>query len=113
MPNYSIPEPPPISTDEPSVHDLLIQHLSKRTIASSLISHVRDRKEFGLQKYGTILQASNQRDHRNDIFQELLDALIYSQQGIERGDYQLIVLRSQLENLATMLLKLQQSDPIF
>lgn len=113
MPNYSIPEPSPVVTDEPSIHDLLIEHLSKRKLVSPLIPHIRDRKDFGLQKYGTILQASNGRDHRNDIFQELLDALIYTQQGIERGDSQLIVLRSQLENLAFNLLKLQESDPIF
>lgn len=113
MINYSIPEPMPIVTDELSVHDLLIEHLSKRKLASPLIPHIRDRKDLGLQKYGTILQASNGRNHRNDIFQELLDALIYTQQGIELGDVQLIVLRSQLENLAFNLLKLQESDPIF
>jgi hypothetical protein len=113
MSNYSIPEPSPITTNEPSIHDLLIEHLSKRKLVSPLIPHIEDRKQFGLQKYGTILQASNGRDHRNDIFQELLDALIYTQQGIEKGDVRLIVMRSQLENLAFNLLKIQELEPIF
>ena len=94
--NYSIPEPSPIITDELSIHDLLIESLNKD---HPLIQDVLDRKQFGLDKYGTILQESNGRDHKVEIVQELLDAWIYTHLGIVRGDKSLYSLFWQLERM--------------
>jgi hypothetical protein len=67
---YSTPEPPPKTNDNLSVHDLVIQDM-------------QDRKQFGLDKYGTILQACNGRKTAVDLHQELLDAVVYSRSLIE------------------------------
>jgi hypothetical protein len=67
---YSTPEPPPIANNNPSIHDLVIQDM-------------QDRKQFGLDKYGTILQACNGRKTVVDLHQELLDAVVYSRSLIE------------------------------
>jgi hypothetical protein len=44
---------------------------------------VRDRKQLGLQRYGTLLQAGNGRDALVDAYQECLDLACYLRQAIE------------------------------
>jgi hypothetical protein len=103
--NYSVPEPPPIATNEPAIIDLVIQDIEMFGDASFeiLIPHLRDRKAFGIDKHGTPLQVSNGRDHRHDAFQEILDLIAYTKQGVERGDkdmrvffYQAIAMAAEL-----------------
>jgi hypothetical protein len=67
---YSVPEPAPIANENPSVHDLVIQD-------------IEDRKQFGLKKYGTPLQAGNGRRGLIDLYQELIDACCYCRLLIE------------------------------
>ena len=57
-------QPEPIQTSEPSVHDLVIDV-------------IRERKNLGMRKYGTVLQASNGRDHLTDAIEEAADLLAY------------------------------------
>jgi hypothetical protein len=57
-------EPAPVRNDRRSVHD-------------ELIELIKSRKEFGLQKYGTILQPFNGRDFSMDGLEEALDLLVY------------------------------------
>ena len=64
-------QPEPTSTDEPSAHDLVIADMAAR-------------KEFGLAKYGSLLQASYGRDNLQDLYEELLDACVYIRNEIER-----------------------------
>lgn len=68
--NYSVPEPMPTANDNPSIHDLVMQD-------------IQDRKEFGLNKYGTTLQAGNGRKGLVDAYQEILDLAVYIRQYIE------------------------------
>lgn len=68
--SYSTPEPMPKPNDNPSIHDLVIKD-------------IEDRKQFGLEKYGTVLQAGNGRKTAVDLHQELLDAVCYSRSLIE------------------------------
>jgi hypothetical protein len=58
-------------TGAPSAHDLVIKDME-------------DRKAFGLQKYGTLLQHDNGRDHLVDAYQEVLDLAVYLRNEIER-----------------------------
>jgi hypothetical protein len=44
---------------------------------------IQDRKEFGLQKYGQLLQPNNGRKGLVDLYQELLDACCYCRLLIE------------------------------
>lgn len=67
----SAQEPAPVPTNEPSIHDLVI-------------ADVQARKEFGLAKYGTLLQTSNGRDPLMDAYQEVLDLCCYLRQELER-----------------------------
>lgn len=67
-------QPSPTPTDGPSMHDLVIADMEAR-------------KAFGLRKYGTLLQAHNGRDALRDLYDELLDAIVYVRQLMEeRGD---------------------------
>ena len=60
------PQPDPIPNDRPSSHDRVIELL-------------RARRDFGLRKYNTPLQAGNGRDHISDVIDELADAIVYLQ----------------------------------
>lgn len=71
--NYSIPEPSPVANDRPSIHDLVI-------------ADIQDRKQFGLEKYGTLLQAGNGRRGLVDAYQEILDLVVYLRQYIEEAE---------------------------
>jgi hypothetical protein len=64
MNDLSVPQPAPIHNDNPSCHDLVIKDME-------------DRKAFGLNKYGTILQPENGRDFLIDAYQEVLDLAVY------------------------------------
>ena len=58
--------------DNPSIHDLVIKD-------------IEDRKQFGLEKYGTLLQAGNGRKTLNDAYQEVLDLAAYLRLAIEES----------------------------
>lgn len=45
-----------------------------------VIADFQERKSFGLRKYGTILTAHNGRDPIKDLYEELMDALVYLRQ---------------------------------
>lgn len=63
-------EPEPKKVEGPSMHDLVIVDMARR-------------KEFGLAKYGTILQAGNGRNALQDAYEEVLDLAVYLRQRIE------------------------------
>lgn len=62
--DLSKPEPAPQHNDNPSCHDLVMKDM-------------QDRKAFGLNKYGTILQPENGRNFLVDAYQEVLDLAVY------------------------------------
>ena len=87
MTNLSIPEPAPMPNNRRSIHDLVIEDLENFFIDSYLVKDVKDRKQFGLDKYGTILQSGNGRNALKDAFQESLDAIVYiKQEMLESGE---------------------------
>ena len=67
--NLSTKEPEPIKNNYPAVWDLVLKD-------------IQDRDKFGLSKYGTRLQPFNGRNVLNDLYQELLDAVVYIRQLI-------------------------------
>lgn len=64
-------QPLPVKTDEPYIQDLVM-------------ADIEERKQFGINKYGTALQASNGRDMLQDAYEEALDLCIYLRGEIER-----------------------------
>lgn len=95
-PDYVNGEPEPVHNFNPSVHDLLVNDAKHRImgfgsarvndfIKQQMVDLFRARKAFGLQKYGTILQAENGRDFLNDSLEETVDQLVYVRQGLEEN----------------------------
>lgn len=60
----------PIPNDGPSMHDLVIADMAER-------------KAHGLRKYNSLLQTGNGRSFKLDLYEELLDAIVYLRGMIE------------------------------
>ncbi len=67
--NLSKKEPAPVKNELPAVWDLVIKDIN-------------DRDKFGQNKYSTRLQPFNGRNVLRDLYQELLDAIVYIRQLI-------------------------------
>jgi len=72
-PDYEHGEPKPISTSGASMHDLVI-------------SDITERKDFGLKKYDSLLQAYNGRNFLQDLYEELQDAIVYTRGALEEQE---------------------------
>lgn len=69
----SYTQPKPVVNDLPYVKDLVLTDITERA-------------EFGKTKYGTYLQPGNGRDALKDLYQEQLDALMYTRLLIFQRD---------------------------
>ena len=56
-------------------------------IQSMVIADLAVRRQVGIDRYGTPLQARNGRDALRDLYEELLDACCYVRQAIEERDH--------------------------
>jgi hypothetical protein len=65
----STKEPEPVKNNYPAVWDLVIKD-------------IQDRDQFGQKKYNTRLQPFNGRNVLRDLYQELLDSVVYVRQLI-------------------------------
>lgn len=63
-------QPVPAHNDNPSIHDLVMLDIAAR-------------KQIGIERYNTILQAGNGRDALWDAYEEVLDLACYLRQEIE------------------------------
>jgi len=74
---------PPVHNDRPSVHDLVIRQLQASghwkvpAGREALARKLRERRELGLRRYGTVLQAYNGRDSLQDALDEAVDLVVY------------------------------------
>ena len=96
-------QPPPIRTaqSEPILTDEFLADLPD-DVAEAL----RLRRQFGLDKYGTVLRSHNGRDPLADALQEALDLIVYLQQSImERPHATRIWLLEETVLLAKEILK--------
>lgn len=112
QPDYTSPlwtaNPPPIPNDQPGVHQLAALRLQKMW-APSLAFEMVARGKYGQEKYGTKLQPHNGRDWRKDLFEELLDAMVYAYQGYLEGAVNAETLFHDLALLARAVL--DELDP--
>lgn len=60
----------PIPNHRPSAHDLVAADMAER-------------KAHGLRKYQSLLQAGNGRNALQDLYEELLDAVVYARTELE------------------------------
>ncbi len=65
------PQPDSVPNDSEPVWDMVVDD-------------IKARDELGERKYGTRLQVGNGRDHLLDLYHELLDAVVYCRQELER-----------------------------
>ena len=79
------PEPHPINQDEsqPALWDLVIKDFENKffgddKVKSGIIKLMRDRDNFGFQKYKVHLKNKNGRSFYNDSFSEFLDGACYT-----------------------------------
>jgi hypothetical protein len=70
QPTGVIDQPLPVATNGPAIQDLVM-------------ADVAQRKQVGIERYGRALQAHNGRDALQDLYEELLDAVMYTRQLIE------------------------------
>lgn len=63
----------PVINDRPYIQDMVI-------------ADIETRKQFGIAKYGTALQAGNGRDMLLDAYEEALDLVIYLRGALEERD---------------------------
>jgi hypothetical protein len=73
----STKQPKPVPNNETPVWDYI---LNDDWSDDGLLELFEKRKEFGFRKYGTYLQPFNGRNAKEDLVQELLDALVYAKQ---------------------------------
>ncbi len=93
-------QPKPTPQNTPGMHDLAIADIysaiDKSAIPESempailgVIDELQERREFGLKKYGTLLQVGNGRNAVRDALDEALDLIVYMRLIItERGTIQ-------------------------
>ena len=72
-PSPNTKQPKPIKNDNPAVWDLVLKD-------------IKERDKFGFKKYGKRLQPFNGRNVLFDLYQELLDAVVYIRQAIYERD---------------------------
>jgi hypothetical protein len=76
-------QPLPVPNDSPDVQSMVIADIGAR-------------RELGISRYGTALQTANGRDALRDLYEELLDSVMYVRQVIaERDDPNLILVRRE------------------
>jgi hypothetical protein len=66
-------QPTPIPNDRPAIQDLVA-------------ADVAERKQIGIKRYGTPLQAFNGRDALRDAYEEALDLCQYLRQALYERD---------------------------
>jgi hypothetical protein len=76
-------QPEPISNSQVAVWQVVIsdiQTLPDSPTKTALLTDMHDRDTFGRSKYGVPLQPFNGRDALIDLYQEFLDATVYTKQ---------------------------------
>jgi hypothetical protein len=59
---------------------------SSADIQSMVIADIGTRRQVGMARYGTVLQAHNGRDALRDAYEEALDLAMYLRQAIAERD---------------------------
>lgn len=55
-------------------------------IQTLVIQELEARRELGIERYGTALQPFNGRDALQDLYEELMDGMVYIRQELEERD---------------------------
>ena len=102
-----IPQPAPIPRTSSSIHDLVLLDLN--ATEHLLAEEIKARKDIGLERYGTPLQAFNGRDCETDAIEEIVDSICYLKQGIFEGKPYLEYLYRRAITLAVDAINLRRN----
>lgn len=87
-------EPLPTKNDSPAIQTLVIADVMAMNDSRLPLDHrpllvadIEARKQIGIERYGTVLQAFNGRDALMDAYQESLDLCMYLRQAWAEGSY--------------------------
>lgn len=97
---HTAPQPTPVMTNYgPCAQDEVIEDLlGDGTILSEAVAKdVVERKQMGLEKYGTVLRPLNGRDALVDVYQEFIDAMQYAKVGLMELEFGAYALSPSLE----------------
>jgi hypothetical protein len=113
----------PVPNGGPSMHDLVAGDVRRRHPGgrapeiAAVTADLAARKQLGLDRYGSLLQAGNGRDALRDLHEEQLDALVYCRQWLEENDEEhawALVMRTVYRDLLTGALtvrRVMDDDP--
>ena len=77
-------QPDPVKNNQPAVWQVVILDVTRTfpdgPVKTALLKDMNDRDEWGRSKYGVPLQPFNGRDALVDLYQEFLDATVYTKQ---------------------------------
>ena len=80
-----------MSTERDETTDQPEPKVNERAFVQDLVvNDIEDRKQFGINKYGTALQSGNGRDMLQDAYEEVLDLAIYLR-GMKDEDHHLLL----------------------
>jgi hypothetical protein len=88
-----------LSTHEP----MPIADPARGDVQSLVIADIEERRRVGIARYGTPLQTFNGRNADIDLYQELLDAVMYQRQNIEER-------RTLMDLLREVVIALDEAD---
>lgn len=88
-PDYEHGQPKPVQNTGPSMHDLVAVDLMQR-------------KQYGLQKYESLLQAGNGRDFLQDLYEEMQDGIVYLKGALEEQAFTIRFIKFLLERQAAL-----------
>ena len=66
--------------------DMWAQVIARLDAHDPLLPHCIERRQQGIDRYGVPLQTGNGRRSMRDLFQELLDAVVYAEQVITENN---------------------------
>lgn len=113
----------PVPNDQPSSHDLVVRDILSRDLKWDLsvgtARHIRDRvaedlearKQLGLDRYGSILQAHNGRDMLRDAYEEAQDLAVYLRgclSEIDESSLEYLVLFEIYDDTVTGLVRMKR-----
>jgi len=78
-------EPAPQPSEHPAIQPMVVSELLDGP--EGLANDINERAAMGLEKYGTLLKPFNGRNALNDLYQEILDAIVYARQAIYEKDF--------------------------
>ena len=78
-------------------------HEGQESVQDLVVDDILERKQVGIERYGTPLQTFNDRDVDLDLYEELLDSTMYARQRLSERRIMFDALRGVISEIETRL----------